>query len=293
MNIKVRRVGGVLGTEVLDFGLTATHSDDVWEEVRSSIMANCLLLFRGEPISALQLVDFAGALGTVMEPQSAKSRENNLPEAPNAEFLSSAPGRARYAGQAWHSDYSYIENPAALSLFYMRKAPSVGGDTAFANMYAAYDALSERLKGMLDGLEAMHNNAKRHQYQYVAEDAPVSESDLAAYRPVKHPLVMTHPVTGRKALYVSESLTTSIIGLPVRESAALLGFLFEHCARPEFVYRHVWRENDLIVIDNRCTNHCAVADYDMDEVREILIVCVRENSKSQPVGAAHSGSAIG
>jgi taurine dioxygenase len=292
MNIKARRVGGVLGIEVLEFGLTTPHSNGVWEEVRSSIMANCLLLFRGEPITAPQLVNFAGALGSVMEPQSAKSRENNLPEAPNAEFLSSAPGCARYAGQAWHSDYSYIEKPAALSFFYMRKTPSVGGDTAFANMYAAYDALSERMKGMLDGLEAVHSNAKRHQYQYVPEDASVSESDLAAYRPVKHPLVMVHPVTRRKSLYVSESLTTSIVGLPVHESAALLGFLFEHCARPEFVYRHVWRENDLVVIDNRCTNHCAVADYDMDEVREILIVCVRENSHSQQVSAAHARSAI-
>ena len=74
-----------------------------------------------------------------------------------------------------------------------------------------------------------------------------------------------------------EALTASIVGLPARESSALLGFLFDHCARPEFVYRHVWRDNDLIVIDNRCTNHCAVADYDMDEVREMLIVCVREN----------------
>ena len=90
-----------------------------------------------------------------------------------------------------------------LSFFYMRKTPSVGGDTAYANMYAAYDALSDRMKVMLDGLEAVHSNAQRHQYQYVSEDAPVTESDLAAFPPVKHPLVKTHPVTGRKSLYVS------------------------------------------------------------------------------------------
>ena len=277
MNIEVQRISGVLGSEVLDFGLTESHSSEVWDEVRAATTENCLLLFRGEPITAPQMVDFAGALGPVMEHQSARSAQFILPEAPNVHLLSSAPEGARYAGQAWHSDYAYIENPAVLSFFYMRKTPSVGGDTAFANMYAAYDALSDRMKVMLDGLEAVHSNAQRHQYQYVSEDAPVTESDLAAFPPVKHPLVKTHPVTGRKSLYVSEALTASIVGLPARESAAVLGFLFDHCARPEFVYRHVWRENDLIVIDNRCTNHCAVADYDMDEVREMLIVCVQEN----------------
>ena len=89
---------------------------------------------------------------------------------------------------------------------------------------------------------------------------------------------MTHPVTGRKALYVSEALTETIVGLPPRESMGLLAFLFEHCASPEFVYRHVWRPNDLIVIDNRCTAHRAIADYDMDENRELLIVCIRDDA---------------
>lgn len=278
MNIEFERIGGVLGAEVIGFDPGASHPKTVWDQLRSATMEQCLLLFRGESLSAPQLVDFAGALGPVMQHVSANSSKFVLPEAPDVHLLSSGPDGARYAGQAWHSDYAYIDAPAQLSCFYMRKTPSVGGDTAFANMYAAYDALSDRMKVMLDGLDALHSNAQRHRLQYVAPDAPVSESDLAAFPPVKHPLVKTHPVTGRKALYVSEALTGSIIGLPVRESAALLAFLFEHCARPEFVYRHVWRANDLIVIDNRCTNHCAVADYDMEEIRELLIVCVRDNA---------------
>lgn len=277
MSIQLQRIGGVLGAEVVGFDPAASHPKTTWEELRSATMEQCLLLFRGDALSGPQLVDFAGALGPVMKHVSANSSKFVLPEAPDVHLISSGPGGARYAGQAWHSDYAYIEDPAQLSCFYMRKTPGVGGDTAFANMYAAYDALSARMKVMLDGLEAVHSNAQRHQFQYVSQDAPVTKSDLAAFPPVKHPLVKTHPATGRKALYVSEALTASIIGLPVRESAALLGFLFEHCARPEFVYRHVWQANDLIVIDNRCTNHCAVADYDMDEVREMLIVCVRDS----------------
>ena len=275
MSIDFQCIGGVLGTEVIGFDVTAAHSKTEWEALRAATMKQCLLLLRGETLSAPQLVDFARALGPIMTHVSAKSAKFILPEAPDVHLISSGPDGARYAGQAWHSDYAYIEQPAELSCFYMRKTPGVGGDTAFANMYAAYDALSARMKTMLDGLEAVHTNAQRHRLQYVSQDAPDTEADLAAFPPVKHPLVKSHPVTGRKALFVSEALTTSIIGLPSRESVALLAFLFEHCARPEFVYRHVWRANDLIVIDNLCTNHCAIADYDMEEVRELLIVCVR------------------
>jgi taurine dioxygenase len=276
MTLEYQRIGGVLGAEVLGFDVADSHPKALWEELRGATMERCLLLFRDRELSAPQLTAFAGALGPLMQHVSANSARYLLPEAPEVHLVSSGPGGARYAGQAWHSDYAYIEDPAQLTCFYMRKTPSVGGDTAFANMYAAYDALSTRMKAMLDGLEAVHSNAQRHRLQYVADDAPMTETDLAAFVPVRHPLVISHPETGRRALYVSEALTESIVGLPGRESGALLAFLFDHCARPEFVYRHVWRPGDLIVIDNRCTNHCAVADYDMDEVRELLIVCVRD-----------------
>jgi len=278
MAIEFQPVGGVLGAQVHGLDLTGDQPAAIWEQLRRAVMERCLLLFREDSLSPTQLVAFANALGPVMEHVSAKSSQFILPEAPNVYLVSSGPTGSRYAGQAWHSDYAYIENPAQLTCFYMRKTPAVGGDTAFANMYAAYDALSERMKVMLEGLEVVNNNAYRHRLQYLAEDAPISKSDLGVHPPVKHPLVMTHPVTGRKALYVSEALTESIIGIPPRESMALLAFLFEHCANPEFVYRHVWQTNDLIVFDNRCTTHRAIADYDMDEVRELLVVCVRDEA---------------
>ena len=124
------------------------------------------------------------------------------------------------------------------------------------------------------------NNAYRYRLQYTPDDAAFTKAELATQPPVVHPMVKTHPVTGHKALYVSETLTESVIGLPPLESMAILDFLSGHCARPEFGYRHVWRHNDLIVIDNRCTAHCAVADYDMDEAREILICGVASNAMS-------------
>ena len=187
MTIKVRRVGGVLGVEVLDFALAKAHSTATWEQIRTFTTENCLLLFRGESISACQLTDFVAAIGPVMEPQSVKSKKNRLPEAAGVELLSSAPDGARYAGQAWHSDYSYIEKPAVFSFFYLRKAPSVGGDTAFANMYAAYDALSQRLKEMLNGLEAVHSNVKRHQYQYDSRHSAWSFLPISLRNKIRDP----------------------------------------------------------------------------------------------------------
>ena len=176
MTIEFQRIGGVLGAQVNGFDLTADHPVVIWEELRSAIMDKCLVLFRGESLSATQLVDVANALGPVMQHVSAKSSQFILPEAPNVHLISSQLNGARYAGQAWHSDYAYIENPAQLSCFYMRKTPQVGGDTAFANMYAAYDALSDRMKTMLDGLDVINNNAQRHRLQYVARGRPSFEN---------------------------------------------------------------------------------------------------------------------
>ena len=116
-------LGGVLGAEVVGFDPAASHPKTTWEELRSATMEQCLLLFRGDALSGPQLVDFAGALGPVMKHVSANSSKFVLPEAPDVHLISSGPGGARYAGQAWHSDYAYIEDPAQLSCFYMRKTP--------------------------------------------------------------------------------------------------------------------------------------------------------------------------
>ena len=283
MEFQTRPLGGVIGAEVIDFDLTASHPESELQWLSRTIGEKCLMLFRDQMLSAPQLSAFAASLGPVHETPSHQTRYI-IPGAPHVQLISSALGESRYAGHGWHSDFSYLEAPADFTCFYMRKTPSVGGDTSFANMYAAYDALSARMKAMIDGLDAVHNNAYRYRLQYVPDDAAFTKAELATQPPVVHPMVKTHPVTGRKALYVSETLTESIIGLPARESMAILGFMSGHCARPEFGYRHVWRRHDLIVIDNRCTAHCAIADYDMDEAREILICAMASDALSRAPG---------
>ena len=196
MSIEIQRIGGVLGVELLHFDVKRSRPQETWRKLRSLVAEHCLLLIRGEALTAPEFVGFAESLGPLMD-HSVHSPKHIAPGAPKAQIISSRPDGFRYAGQAWHSDYSYIEDPADLTCFYMNRIPAVGGDTGFANMCAAYDALSERMKAMIEGLDAVHHNAHRRRLQYLADDAPLTKRALDALPPVKHPMVKRHPLTGR------------------------------------------------------------------------------------------------
>ncbi|MGI9334083.1 MAG: TauD/TfdA dioxygenase family protein, partial [Gammaproteobacteria bacterium] len=168
-------------------------------------------------------------------------------------------GRSR-AGTYWHSDVSFRERPAMASLLYALELPPYGGDTLFANLYLAYEALSDAFKHKLQALCAIHDFAVRAPASY--DEVEIVREDLidGTNRAV-HPLVITHPETGRKALFVNPGFTSHIQGFARDESDALLGFLYQHTIRPEFIYRHRWELNDLLIWDNRCVMHYAIADY--------------------------------
>jgi taurine dioxygenase len=168
------------------------------------------------------------------------------------------------AGWYWHTDLSYQKSPSKASFMHALEIPSIGGDTAFASTAAAYDALSKPMKNMLAGLTAEHSF--RHAYETFSKRwaPPISEEAFAARPPVVHPVVRTHPETGRKSIYVNEGFTTRIMELEHEESKALLTFLYQHCTRLEFTYRHRWVVNDFVMWDNRVTMHCALGDYDED-----------------------------
>ena len=272
MTLSCTPVSGVLGAVVDGFDVSATIDRSCADAVVDALSEHSLLLFRNQTLSASQIVAFLDLFAVTMTPWSLTPQFIS-PDHPKASVISSR--GARYAGATWHSDYSFIEEPADYSAFYLSQVPSVGGNTAFANMYAAYDALSEPMKTMLAGLEAIHDNAHRHEQQYPLDDQVVSKATYAELPPVKHPLVRVNPATGRKALYFGAAVTKAVADLPFLESRTLIAFLTEHCARLEFSYRHVWAVGDLIVWDNRCISHCAIADYDLSEHREGLIVCAR------------------
>jgi taurine dioxygenase len=163
------------------------------------------------------------------------------------------------AGQFWHSDLSYKERPSLGSLLHAQELPAEGGDTLFADMHRAWDTLPLALKNAIEGARAEHSYLAR--YEELRERSPwrpkLTEAQVAEVRPVTHPVVRTHPETGRKALFVSEHFTTRIVGLPDAESRDLLHQLFAHSVRPEHVYRHRWQDHDLVFWDNRSVIHLA------------------------------------
>jgi len=163
------------------------------------------------------------------------------------------------AGHFWHSDLSYKEKPSLGSLLHAQELPAEGGDTLFANMHLAYETLSDRLKKAVEGKRAEHTYLAR--YEELRRRSPwrpaLTQAQIDEVKPVDHPVVRTHPETGRKALFISEHFTTRILGIPEEDSRELLQLLFAHSVRSENVYRHQWLPRDLVMWDNRSLLHLA------------------------------------
>jgi taurine dioxygenase len=162
----------------------------------------------------------------------------------------------------WHTDVTFIETPPLGSVLYGAVIPETGGDTLFADLAAAYAALSEPVRSLLDGLRATHDFRKSFRAStYYGEDNIKWDNARKNNPPVSHPMVRTHPESGIKSLFVNEGFTTAIEGLNADESCTLLEFLIRHQAKPQFVYRHRWQTGDVLFWDNRATQHMVVADY--------------------------------
>jgi taurine dioxygenase len=163
----------------------------------------------------------------------------------------------RANGEGWHSDVSCDTEPPMGSILYIRQTPPKGGDTLFASMYAAYEALSDRMKAYLEGLVAEHDGEDAYRGTYKntgVQDKPV-------YPRAEHPVVRTHPVTGKKALYVNRGFTKRLLGVPRDESVAILQYLYDHAENPLFQCRFRWQPNSIAFWDNRCVQHRAMWDY--------------------------------
>jgi taurine dioxygenase len=163
----------------------------------------------------------------------------------------------RANGEGWHSDVSCDEEPPLGSILYIKECPPRGGDTLFASMYAAYDALSDRMKAYLEGLRAIHDGEENYRGTY----ANFGVQDKKTYPRAIHPVIRTHPVTGKKALFVNKGFTRRILDVPPDESAGILAYLFEHSANPLFQCRFRWQANSIAFWDNRCAQHRAMWDY--------------------------------
>ncbi len=250
--IRVERVSPVIGAEVWGVDLSQPLDSTVVEHIHKALAQHLVLFFRDQDLTQAQHAAFGRCFGKLhIHPAAPKDAEH-----PEILVVHGDAKVTFVAGSEWHSDVSCDEEPPMGSILRIVEVPSSGGDTLFANMYAAFDGLSEPMRAMLSGLTAVHEGEQYYRGRYgsgTMRDAthPVAE----------HPLVRTHPVTGRQSLYVNEGFTTRIKELPQGESKALLTFLFKHAAQPQFHCRFQWRANSVAFWDNRCTQHLAIWDY--------------------------------
>lgn len=240
-------------------------SNKEYEDIHSALVDKVVVILRDQHLTSQQQVAFAGRFG---EPQgSERSAFGKDPDNPDIDVLESSADQPPVATRdLWHTDFAGTERPSLGTCLYARVIPKLGGDTIWVNSVAAFDGLSDRMKAHVDGLFAYHDNYQPYDEHVRAEmwqgdDFEYNKKMRAEYRPVLHPVVRTHPVSGKKGLFVNESMTTFIKDLDKRESDFLLNYLFDHLRAPEFQCRHRWKANDLAIWDNRTSLHYALFDY--------------------------------
>jgi len=249
---------GALGAELSGVDLSSPLDAETVKAIRRALLDYGVIFFRDQPLTPAQFLAFGRRFGGVIEYPFVKGIEG-YPEVIPVVKLEHE--RVNFGG-VWHSDTTYLECPPMGSLLVAREVPAVGGDTLFANMSMAYEALSTGMRRLLDGLRAVYSSAKADSTR-TREDRvrDGSRSDARKDYAAEHPVVRTHPETGRKALYVNIAHTVRFVGMSEEESAPLLDFLFRHQVRPEFTCRFRWRPGSIAFWDNRCVQHNPINDY--------------------------------
>jgi len=266
MGIDVRRIDGSFAGEVL--GAELERAAD-FAAVHRAFLDHGVIVVRGRSLSPEAQIVFSAGFGPLMGRRPSMSDKALMPGHPEITILSNRKKNGENvgladAGRYWHSDLCFEENPNLGTILHAVEVPPEGGDTLFADLALAYETLPDDVKRQIEGRRAAHTFAK-HYRDVMAQGSmrvPLTEEQIAALKTTWHPIVRTHPETGRKALYVNPGHTTCIEGMDEAESAALLESLYAHSVRPEHVYRHRWRVGDTVAWDNRRVMHNAQG-YDM------------------------------
>lgn len=253
-SIKVEPVTPSIGAEVSNFQIAKPMDQSQFGRIHEALMDHQVLFFRDQEMSLDQQKEFARQFGDLHIHPGIPGPEGH----PEVLAIHTDKDSTRIAGEDWHTDVSCDAEPPMGSILHMHTVPENGGDTLFASMYAAYEALSEPMQEMLSGLTALHSGEMvyRGRYSYRGVD----DAELT-YTDTSHPVVRTHPVTKRKGLYVNRIFTAKIDGLSPSESDALLQFLYKHIEKPEFQVRFRWRPGSVAFWDNRAVQHYAIWDY--------------------------------
>jgi taurine dioxygenase len=276
--IDVEPLSPVLGAAVRGIDWRQPVDAETAQMVRDTFTRYSVLCFPDQKLSSDDQVRFAAVFGKAdsayRKPPSqdfAGARQRGVMLVTNIRKDGKAIGFLPDGEMQFHSDGAHRVPPYRATTLYAIKIPSRGGETLFANLYKAYETLPEDMKARLEGLKT------RFVYNYDATSREGTQEDDPKLPSAEHPLVKVHPDSGRKSLYLSRLMTRNIVGMDRAESDKLLDFLFDHAERPEFVYAHRWTPGDLVIWDNRCTNH-ARADFPSEEVRLLRRYTVSEPS---------------
>jgi alpha-ketoglutarate-dependent taurine dioxygenase len=256
--IEIRRIAGALGAEIAGVDLAQDLDDGTVTAIRRAWLDHLVIFFRGQQLTPARFLAFARRFGEVVEYPFLKGLDG-FPEITPVVKLEHE--RVNFGG-LWHSDTAYLERPPMGTMLIAREVPPFGGDTLFANMYLAYETLSPGMRQLLDGLVALNSSAKADVTK-TREDRlrDAARSDAKREYIAAHPVVRTHPETGRKALYVNGGHTVRFKDMTEEESAPLLQYLFAHQQRPEFTCRFRWDVGSIAFWDNRCAQHNPINDY--------------------------------
>jgi taurine dioxygenase len=257
-SLAIHPVAGALGAEITGVDLSQQLSGEMLAAIRRAWLEHLVIFFRDQPLPPARFLAFARCFGDPIEYPFVKG----LDDFPEIIPVMKLANETINFGGVWHSDTTYLDVPPMASLLVAREVPPIGGDTLFANMYLAYETLSDGMKRVLAGLRAVASSSKadasRTREDRLKDSArPAAREEYVA----THPVVRVHPETGRRALYVNVAHTVRFDGMTAEESAPILEYLFGHQARPEFTCRFRWQPGSIAFWDNRCAQHNAINDY--------------------------------
>jgi alpha-ketoglutarate-dependent taurine dioxygenase len=282
--MEIRASGGAIGAEITGIDVSCPCTEADYTEIAAALDRYAVVVIRDQTLTSAELAAFSGHFG---KPQVNVRADANNEDTPEVGWITNVMRDGKRlgshdAGRYWHSDLCYLDYPSKLTILNSIEIPEkdgvIYGDTEFAGMAAAYDALPDETKRRLDGLKAANSyrfmwNRKAHEF---GAREVLSEEELLRYPPdAIHPVVRTHPSTVRKCLFVCDGYTHHIVGIPEEESRELLRQLFSHAVRPEFRYRHKWRVGDVLMWDNCAVQHKARFDYE-PPLRRVMQRCTIE-----------------
>ncbi|MGE0424253.1 MAG: TauD/TfdA dioxygenase family protein [Reyranellaceae bacterium] len=274
MGLSITPLSPHTGAEVHGIDLTGGVDEATRAQLNRAFVERSVLVIRDQTLSPSQMLDAVRLFGEVFEQHNTKF---SLPDCPLVHYISNKDffpdGRRYIPGEGYHTDHSNAAEPPKATVLHAIELPDTGGDTQFVNMHVAYETLPDAIRSRIDQLKAVHIYQSRHSARKLMGLAPTRREQVPAS--VIHPIVRTHPESGRKSIYINPIRIDAVVDMDEPEALALLDELLTHATQPGHEYRHQWRPGDLVIWDNCCLLHKANGDYDMDQTRYLYRVMLR------------------